>query len=585
MASFLFKTLILLSAILFTSSSSSSSLSSSSLNINAAQVESIRSVCKSTPYPDVCYNSMKLSISINLNLTTLIDFALQSLNIAAKEAGKLTDLILEAGNSQQIVEKQRGAIQDCKELHQISVSTIQKCMSRIHQTTVVSHMVSDAKAYLSAALTNKNTCLEGLESATGPLKPVLVNGLVSTYNLVSNSLSIVSKMQEGGQTHQEEKSNGGRRLMGFPVWMKRRDRRLLELGVGEKNEYATGDELTVAADGTGNFKTITEAINFAPNNSYDVRTIIYVREGVYQENVEIPSYKPNIVLLGDGADVTMVTGNRSVGDGWTTFRSATLAVSGDGFMARDITFENTAGPEKHQAVALRVNADLTAVYRCVINGYQDTLYVHSFRQFYRECDISGTVDFIFGNAAVVFQASTIIARLPLPGQFNAITAQSRDNSEENTGISIQNCSIVASDDLYNNNNSTTSNTIKSYLGRPWRIYSRTVYLESYIDDFIDPAGWIEWSGELGLDTLYYGEYDNSGPGSGVENRVTWPGYHVMDYDEASNFIVSQLITGDEWLDSTSVPYDNGVWHMYVYYGRENATRSCVVACTCRSDTA
>lgn len=229
------------------------------------------------------------------------------------------------------------------------------------------------------------------------------------------------------------------------------------------------------------------------------------------------------------------------------------AVSGDGFLARDITIENRAGPQKHQAVALRVNADLAALYRCSINGYQDTLYVHSFRQFYRECDISGTIDFIFGNAAVVFQGCNIMARMPMPGQFTVVTAQSRDTLDENTGISIQNCSVVAADDLRSN-----SSRVKSYLGRPWRVYSRTVYLESYIGDFIDPVGWTKWSDDQGLDTLYYGEYNNYGPGSSTDGRVTWPGYHVMDYSDAYNFTVSEFITSDAWLDSTSFPYNDGI---------------------------
>jgi len=229
------------------------------------------------------------------------------------------------------------------------------------------------------------------------------------------------------------------------------------------------------------------------------------------------------------------------------------AVSGDGFLARDIAIENNAGPEKHQAVALRVNADLTAFYRCAIYGYQDTLYVHSFRQFYRECDIYGTIDFIFGNAAAILQDCNIISRKPLPGQFTVITAQSRDSPDEDTGISIQNCSIIATLDLYSN-----SSSFKSYLGRPWRVYSRTVYLESYIDDFIDPRGWTKWSSEQPLDTLYYGEYDNYGPGSTIDNRVQWLGYHLMDYADAYKFTVSEFINGDGWLDTTSVPYDNGI---------------------------
>lgn len=229
------------------------------------------------------------------------------------------------------------------------------------------------------------------------------------------------------------------------------------------------------------------------------------------------------------------------------------AVSGEGFLARDITIMNTAGPEKHQAVALRVNADFVALYRCVIDGYQDTLYTHSFRQFYRECDIYGTIDYIFGNAAVVFQGCNIVSKLPMPGQFTVVTAQSRDSPDEDTGISMQNCSIFATEDLLN-----SSTRVNSYLGRPWRGYSRTVLMESFIDEFIDGSGWTKWAGGEGLDTLYYGEYNNNGPGSDTSKRVNWSGYHIMGYEDAFNFTTTEFITGDGWLGSTSFPYDNGI---------------------------
>lgn len=401
---------------------------------------------------------------------------------------------------------------------------------------------SDVNAYLSAALTNKNTCLEGLESASGEFKPTLVNSVISAYQHVSNSLSILATCGSDGPQNR-------RRILGFPSWVSRRDRQILQ---GSDAEYDPASIITVAGDGSGNFTTISEAIGFAPNNSLD-RVIIFVREGFYEENVEIPIYKTNVVLLGEGRDVTVIRGNRSVGDGWTTFGSATVGVSGEGFLARDITIENTAGANKEQAVALRVNADLVAIYQCTINGFQDTLYTHSFRQFFRECNIFGTIDFIFGNAAVVFQGCNIVAKRPMPGQFNVITAQSRDDEYENTGISIQNCSILATEDLRSNVGS-----VKSYLGRPWQVYSQTVYMDSYIDGFIDPMGWAQWSGDLGLDTLYYGEYSNSGPGSGTDDRVTWPGFHVMDYNDALNFTVSYFITSDEWLESTSFPFDDGI---------------------------
>ncbi|KAF3973839.1 hypothetical protein CMV_002772 [Castanea mollissima] len=546
MASFIILNLfLLLSAISLSRTwalKSSSSSSTTSLQYSQS-LSSIKSICKTTPYPDVCFDSLKLSIGISININpNIITYLLQTLQTAISESENLSNLFLDAGRHSNIIEKQRGTLQDCKEVHQITLSALQRSVSRVHDAPNNKQKLADARAYLSAALTNKNTCLEGLDSASGPLKPTLLNSIHDTYKHVSNSLSILSSQK--GQT--------SRRLMdmGVPTWLSRKldsRTRILE------SEY--DHVLTVATDGTGNFTTITDAINFAPNNSYNERTFIYVKQGVYEENVEIPDYKPNIVLLGDGADVTLITGNRSVGDGWTTFRSATLAVSGDGFLARDISIENKAGAKKHQAVALRINADLAALYRCSISGFQDTLYVHSFRQFYRECDISGTIDFIFGNAAVVFQGCNIVSRMPMPGQFTVITAQSRDTSDENTGISFQNCSILATNDLYSN-----SSSVKSYLGRPWRVYSQTVYLESYIDNFIDPSGWTQWTSDddQGLDTLYYGEYDNYGPGSSTDDRVTWPGYHVMDISDAYNFTVSEFITGDEWLDSTSFPYDDGV---------------------------
>lgn len=139
---------------------------------------------------------------------------------------------------------------------------------------------------------------------------------------MSNSLSLVARSgpRRPGGNRRRLLSSGGE---AFPAWVSRRDRRLLQGsddGDDEENNYPS--VLTVAADGTGNFTTIGEAIAFAPNNSAD-RTVVIVRAGVYEENVEIPSYKPNIVLIGEGSDVTVIRGSRSAGDQWTTFRSAT----------------------------------------------------------------------------------------------------------------------------------------------------------------------------------------------------------------------------------------------------------------------
>ena len=230
------------------------------------------------------------------------------------------------------------------------------------------------------------------------------------------------------------------------------------------------------------------------------------------------------------------------------------AASGDGFIARDISFENYAGPEKHQAVALRVSADHAVVYRCNIIGYQDACYAHRNRQFFRECGIYGTVDFIFGNAAVVFQNCNIYSRKPMAQQKNTVTAQNRKDPNQNTGISIHNCRILATPDL-----EAAKGNFSTYLGRPWKFYARTVYMMSYIGDHIHPRGWLEWNSTSPVDKLYYGEYMNYGPGAATGKRVTWPGYRIItSAEEASRFTVAEFIAGTSWLPSTGVAFLGGL---------------------------
>lgn len=234
------------------------------------------------------------------------------------------------------------------------------------------------------------------------------------------------------------------------------------------------------------------------------------------------------------------------------FLSMSAAV-GDGFIARGITIRNTAGPQNHQAVALRSGSDLSVFYQCSFEGYQDTLYVHSERQFYRECDIYGTVDFIFGNAAVVLQNCNIFARDP-PNKTNTVTAQGRTDPNQNTGISIHNCRITAAPDL-----KSSKNSVKTYLGRPWKQYSRTVVMKTFLDGLINPEGWMPWSGNFALKTLYYGEYLNTGAGSSAANRVKWEGYRVItSAAEASKFTPANFIAGNSWIPATNVPFTSGL---------------------------
>lgn len=205
-------------------------------------------------------------------------------------------------------------------------------------------------------------------------------------------------------------------------------------------------------------------------------------------------------------------------------------------------------------MALYVASDHSVLYRCSIAGYQDTLYALALRQFYRECDIHGTIDFIFGNAAAVLQNCYLVLRRPRRGSYNVILASGRTDPGQNTGFSVQNCRITASSDF-----SPVKHNFNSYLGRPWKQYSRSVIMQSNIDDAIASRGWIEWPGEGSyVKTLYFAEYSNTGPGAGTSQRVNWPGFHVIGAGEAAKFTVSNFISGTNWLPSTGVPFISGL---------------------------
>ncbi|KAK3220985.1 hypothetical protein Dsin_014955 [Dipteronia sinensis] len=385
----------------------------------------------------------------------------------------------------------------------------------------------DAQTWLSTALTNIKTCHLGCQelnvSADKFITQIRSNNL---SQLISNSLAVNGVLMKKDQnvtytsygTDQEEEEGG------FPSWLSRHNRRLLQSSSFKAN-------LVVAKDGSGALQ-------------YGAR-----------ENIEVALNNDNIMMVGDGIRNTIITSGRSVGGGFTTYSSATAGIDGFHFLARDITFSNTAGPLKGQAVALRSTSDLSVFYRCAFQGYQDTLLVHSQRQFYRKCKIYGTIDFIFGNAAVVFQSCIILVRRPLKGQANIITAQGRNDPYQNTAISIQNSRIVAAPDL-----KPVVRAVNTYLGRPWQQYSRTVVIKTYIDSLVSPLGWSPWlETSFALDTLYYGEYKNYGPGSSTRRRVKWRGFHAINSPTvASRFTVGSLIAGQVWLPATGVPFTSGL---------------------------
>uniref|UniRef100_A0A0C9RIW0 Pectinesterase n=1 Tax=Wollemia nobilis TaxID=56998 RepID=A0A0C9RIW0_9CONI len=524
--------------------------SSKEERVPAAELDDpIENFCSATLYPESCRASLSPYLK-GLSRKRPMDLFHIALTVAVKEANKA--FALASGLFKQAEDHAvRMALQDCVELMDITHDQIDGTISlfkRVEMKALTGQQFGDVKAWLSAAITNMETCYDGiLEKSDGIAQSQMLSSVYRAKVLASNSLAVLVKII--GADHSEKTgSNFGEIDEGFPSWVTAADRRLLR---SSPNDVEAN--VVVAADGSGDFKTITEAINKAPNKSNE-RYVIKVKKGTYEENVEVGKKKLNILLVGEGMEDTIITGSRNVVDNATTFNSATVAAVGMGFMAQDIAFINTAGPHKHQAVALRVGADQSVLYRCKIAGYQDTLYVHSLRQFYRECLVLGTVDFIFGNAAVVLQNCTLLPRKPGASQKNAITAQGRTDPNQNTGISIQGCNISADSDLV-----PVKSSFPTYLGRPWKNYSRTVYMQSYLDDVINPAGWLEWSGDFALSTLYYGEYMNTGPGAGTESRVTWPGYHVINSSaEASQFTVGEFIQGNDWLLTAGVEYTDGL---------------------------
>ncbi|KAB2021441.1 hypothetical protein ES319_D07G139400v1 [Gossypium barbadense] len=506
------------------------------------------SACDGTLYPELCVST----------ISVLPDLASKSLPelISATLNQTMHEVRLSSANITNIEKKlksyntlEEAAINDCLELFDNTMAELKVVSSGLGpKGSSVSENYHDLQTFLSAAMTNQQTCLDGFARSSGNVRSIIKKGLHNISHHVSNSLVMLNKVPGVNKSKPEVFPGYGRVKNGFPTWLSRRDRKLLQASLNE-----TKFDLIVAKDGTGNFTNITDAVSAAPNNS-DTRFVIYIKAGAYFENVEVDRKKTMLMFVGDGIGKTVVKASRNVVDGFTTFRSATVAVVGNGFIAKGITIENSAGPSKHQAVALRSGSDLSAFYKCIFVAYQDTLYVHSLRQFYRECDIYGTVDFIFGNAAAVFQACNLYARKPNPNQKNIFTAQGREDPNQNTGISILNSKIAAAADLI-----PLKSSFKTYLGRPWKEFSRTVIMRSYIDDSVDPAGWLEWNGTFALSTLYYGEYLNRGPGSNTSARVTWPGYRVINSStEADQFTAGAFIQGNDWLNSTDIPFSLGL---------------------------
>ncbi|KAJ7963362.1 Pectinesterase [Quillaja saponaria] len=515
---------------------------------------SLKAVCDVTQYPSSCFSS--ISSLANSNTTDPEVLFKLSLHVAIDELSKLTKypskLIATIDDTHL-----KSALTVCETLFDDAVDRLNDSISSMEvgnsEKLLSKSKINDIETWLSTTITDQDTCLDALEELNSTIAHELVKNvktaMVNSTEFASNSLAIVTKILRlltgfNIPIH--------RRLLGFrgsdsefPAWVGPVERRLLQADSNTKKA-----QVTVAQDGSGDFKTITEAVAAVPKKS-KTRFVIYVKEGKYLENVILDKSKWNVMMYGDGKTKTIISGRLNFIDGTPTFATATVAVAGMGFIAKDIGFINTAGAAKHQAVAFRSGSDRSVYYRCSFDGFQDTLYAHSNRQFYRECDITGTIDFIFGNAAVVLQNCNIMPRQPLPNQFNTITAQGKKDPNQNTGISIQNCKFYPLE---------TSLTAPTYLGRPWKEFSTTIIMQSDIGPFLNPLGWKEWIPSVEPpSSIFYAEYQNTGPGSTVTGRVNWAGYKsTLTEVVAAKYTVESFIQGSEWLPETTVTFDSSL---------------------------
>lgn len=289
-------------------------------------------------------------------------------------------------------------------------------------------------------------------------------------------------------------------------------------------------DFVVAKDGSGDFTTVQAAINAVPDFRKAI-TVIYIKDGIYKEKLTLPTSKRNVEFIGEDVNKTILTfdnyaskKNRFGEEIGTTGSSSFFEFAND-FSAKNITFENSSGPVG-QAVAIRIDGDKVKFINCRFLGFQDTIYTHGrqSRQYYKNCYIEGTVDFIFGSSTALFDHCTIYCKTD-----GFVTAASTPKDSE-FGYVFKDCKIVgkASKDTY-------------YLGRPWRAYANVVYLHCYLGNEIKPAGWSNWHQTDRYKTAFYAEYNSYGPGAAPAKRVAWS--HQLTNKEARKFTIKNILKG------------------------------------------
>ena len=290
----------------------------------------------------------------------------------------------------------------------------------------------------------------------------------------------------------------------------------------------------VAQDGSGDFTTVQAAINAVPDYRKAGPTLIYIKKGIYKEKIVIAESKQNVQLIGeDGAVLTYddyAQKPNVFGEGKGTSGSGSIYIFGPDFMAENITFENTSGPVG-QAVACHVAGDRAVFRRCRFLGFQDTLYTfgENTREYYEDCYIEGTVDFIFGKATAVFNRCEL--RSKRTGGF--LTAPATPQGS-NYGYVFYDCKLTADEGV---------EAGSVWLSRPWRPYGKTVFIRCEMGQHIRPEGWNNWGKTDNERTAYYAEYQCYGKGADTSRRVAWS--HQLK--DANAYDMTNILKGaDGW---------------------------------------
>lgn len=296
-------------------------------------------------------------------------------------------------------------------------------------------------------------------------------------------------------------------------------------------------DVKTGIEGTTEFPTIQMALDHHPFPGPHGRVFIEIAPGTYHERLNITQNHPNITLVGTGQkpDDVVITNSLNAKQAGGTFFTETVEVNGAGFEADNVTFANSAG-NTGQAVAIAVRADRAVFKHCRFLGYQDTLFADYGRQYYVDSYIEGAVDFIFGDAAAVFDRDEIHTTGP-----GFLTAQSRTSADQKTGYVIVNSKVTADPDIA----AAEGKRSGFMLGRPWRPYARVIFMRTELPAQLRPEGWNNWSKASNEKTAWFAEYSNTGPGAVTANRVPWA--HQLNAKEARQFEPRAFLAGsDHW---------------------------------------